>query len=199
MQAAIAEQVRQPGHDVHPMFVNRWSPRAFSPKPVPRAVLDSMAEAARWAPSSFNLQPWRFLIVDRPGPTRDAWNEAVNGFNRSWSDQAPVLAWVVARRTMGENPFGIPADATNRHHAFDTGAATLQLILEGERHGVRSHPMGGVDAAKARAVLGLADDEELLAALAIGYAADPASLPDGLRKRETPSQRKPLAAIASFA
>lgn len=198
-QQAVAVPVRQPERDVTPLFVQRWSPRAFAPQPVPRSILESMAEAARWAPSSFNLQPWRFFVADQHGPTRDAWNEAVNGFNRAWSDKAPVLVWVVAKRTMGENPFGIPAESTNRHHAFDTGAATLQFVLEGERHGVKSHTMGGVDAAKARQLLGLGDDEELLAALAVGYPADPASLPEGLRKRETPSQRKPLAAVASFA
>jgi nitroreductase len=199
MQHASAPPVfaRQPERDVLPLFVNRWSPRAFRPEPVPRAVLESMAEAARWAPSSINLQPWRFFVASE-GPARDLWNTAVGERNRLWSDQAGALAWVVARRTLGPNPFH-PPEAPNRHAWFDTGMAAIQFVLEGERHGVKSHFMGGVDAAKAHALLGLAPDEEVVCAIAVGYPADPATLPEGLRAREHPSGRKPLADVAHFA
>lgn len=188
---------RTPEHPVLPLFVNRWSPRAFSVQPVARETLDSMVEAARWAPSSINLQPWRFFITNEPGATRDAWNEAVGAGNRAWSDKAPVLVWVVARKTMGPNPYA-PPEKANSHAWFDTGAATIQFVLEGERHGLKSHYMGGVDRAKAHSVLGLDDEHEVICALAIGHPGDASQLAEGYRARETPSQRKPHAAIATF-
>ncbi|MEA3165898.1 MAG: hypothetical protein QOJ26_767 [Thermoplasmata archaeon] len=193
----VAELVRRPERDVAPLFVNRWSPRAFRPDPVPRSVLESMVEAARWAPSSINLQPWRFYLTSQ-GAKRDEWNTAVGERNRTWSDAAGALVWVVAKTTFGPNPFA-PPEAPNRHAWFDTGAAAVQFVLEGERHGVRSHYMGGVDASKAHALLGLAPDEEVVCAIAVGYPADPASLPEGLRQRERPSGRKPAVEIATFA
>lgn len=182
---------------VDPMFVRRWSPRAFSSQTVERATLDSMVEAARWAPSSINLQPWRFFLTHTPGPTRDAWNDAVGAGNRVWSDKAPVLVWVVARKTMGANPYA-PPETPNRHAFFDTGAAAVQFVLEGERHGLRSHYMGGIDAAKAHTILGLDAEHEVIAAIAIGHAGETASLPEGYRAREVPSGRKAQAEIATF-
>jgi nitroreductase len=190
-----------PGHSpdapVDPRFVHRWSPRAFTGQPVAREVLESLVEAARWAPSSINLQPWRFFLTTGPGPTRDAWNEAVGAGNRVWSDKAPVLVWVAARTTMGPNPYA-PADTPNRHAFFDTGAATMSLLLEAERHGLRGHPMGGIDAAKAHAILGLHADHDVVCAIAIGHQAPAAELPDGYRAREHPSGRKPTGEIASI-
>src|SRR5687768_2679530 len=152
-----------------------------------------MVEAARWAPSSMNLQPWRFFLATR-GPTRDLWDGAVGERNRTWSDAAGALVWVVAKTTWTPDPAAAPAN--NRHAWFDTGAAAVQLVLEGERHGVRSHYMGGVEAAKAHALLGLAADEEVVCAIVVGYPGDPSALPEGLRRRETPSGRKPGSEIA---
>jgi len=194
-QSAFA---RQPTHEVDPRFVNRWSPRAYDPRPVPRPVLESMAEAARWAPSSINLQPWRFFLTST-GPTRDLWNTAVGERNRLWSDRAGALVWVVARTTYGPNPYNLPEDAPNRHALFDTGMAAIQLVLEGERHGVRSRMMGGIDAAKAHAILGLGPHEQVVCGIAVGYPADASALPEALRQREAPNGRKPLAEIATFA
>jgi nitroreductase len=196
--ATLAQLVpqRQPEAPTDPRFVARWSPRSFAPDPVPRAVLESMVEAARWAPSSINLQPWR-LFVTGQGTTRDAWNEAVGPGNRIWSDKAPVLAWVVARKTMGPNPYA-PPETPNRHALFDTGAAALSFILEGERHGLRSHPMGGIDAAKAHTTLGLDADHEVVCAIAVGHQGPASALPEGYRAREHPSPRKPSAEVATL-
>lgn len=187
---------RQAEVPVDPRFVARWSPRSFLPDPIPRAVLDSMVEAARWAPSSINLQPWRFFITGQ-GPTRDRWNEAVNPGNRAWSDKAPVLVWVVARTTLGPNPYH-PPSTPNPHAFFDTGAAALSFVLEGERHGLRSHSMGGIDAQKAHALLGLDADHAVVCAIAVGRQGPASALPDGFRAREAPSPRKPAAEIATF-
>ena len=189
---------RTPDHPVLPLFVNRWSPRAFAPEPVSRDVLNSMVEAARWAPSSINLQPWHFHIADKPGATRDAWNEAVGAGNRVWSDKAPVLVWVVARKTMGPNPYA-PPQAPNAHAWFDSGAATVQFVLEGERHGLKSHYMGGVDRVKAHQILGLDADHEVICALAIGHPGNVAQLPEGYQAREKPSGRKAHGEVATFA
>jgi len=188
---------RTPEHPVDPRFVNRWSPRAFEARPVPHAVVESMVEAARWAPSSINLQPWSFHVADQAGPVRDAWNQAVGAGNRAWGDKAPVLAWVVARKVMGANPYAPPA-TPNRHAWFDTGMAAIQYVLEGERHGVRSHFLGGIDAAAAHRILGLDDDHEVVCAIVSGYPADPESLPESFRAREKPSGRKPFAEVARF-
>ena len=198
MQQSQLTHARQPDHPVDPLFINRWSPRAFKPDAVPRTVLQSMAEASRWAPSSGNLQPWRFYVSLERGPTRDAWNEAVNGFNRAWSDQAPVLVWVVARKTMGPNPYG-PPESANAHAWFDTGAAAVQFVLEGERHGVKSHYLGGIDTAKAHKILGLDDEHEVVCAIVAGYPGDAAALPERLQARETPSGRKPASETVRFA
>ncbi|MEA3204140.1 MAG: hypothetical protein QOI63_1820 [Thermoplasmata archaeon] len=187
---------RQPEAGVDPLFIGRWSPRAFAPDAVPPAVIASMVEAARWAPSSINLQPWRFFVTGQ-GATRDAWNEAVGAGNRAWSDKAPVLVWVVARKTMGPNPYA-PPETPNRHAFFDTGAAALSFVLEGERHGVRSHSMGGIDAAKAHAVLGLDADHEVVCAIAVGRQGPASALPEGYRAREHPSPRKPAAEVAAL-
>ena len=187
---------RQPAHDVLPLFVNRWSPRAYTTQPVARSDLEAMVEAARWAPSSINLQPWRFFVTGQ-GETRQRWNEAVGAGNRVWSDKAPVLAWVVARKTMGPNPYA-PPEAPNRHAFFDTGAAALSFVLEGERHGLRSHYMGGIDAQKAHALLGLDAEHEVVCAIAVGHQAPAAELPEGYRAREHPSPRKPAAEVATI-
>ena len=195
MQAQQLVAARAPQHGVLPLFVNRWSPRAFDARPVPREVLDAMVEAARWAPSSMNLQPWRFIVGQ--GEARAAWNDLLMGFNQAWAPGAPVMVWVVARKTFGPGTRQ-PADTPNRHALFDTGAATVQFVLEGERHGVKSHYLGGVDTAAAHARLGLDADEELVCAIVLGFPADPSVLPEPLRAREVPSQRKPAAEIARF-
>ncbi|MCA1818631.1 MAG: nitroreductase family protein [Thermoplasmatota archaeon] len=198
MQQTDLVHARQPDHPVEPMFVRRWSPRSFKPDAVPRHVLESMTEAARWAPSSGNLQPWTFYVTGERGATRDAWNGAVNAFNRAWSDAAPVLVWVVARKTMGPNPYG-PPDSPNAHAWFDTGAAAIQFVLEGGRHGVKSHYLGGIDAAKAHHLLGLDAEHEVVCAIVAGYAGEAGALPERLRVRETPSPRKPASETVRFA
>lgn len=189
---------RTPDHPVSPEFVNRWSPRSFSAKPVTAHTLHAMVEAARWAPSSYNAQPWRFFVTNSPGATRDAWNDAILPFNRTWSDKAPVLVWVAARKQFGPG-FPVPPETLNRHAAFDTGAAAVQLVLEGERHGLKAHYLGGVDQAKARALLGLGDEYDLLCAIVLGHPGDGSELSEGLRAREVPSGRKPAAEVAAFA
>lgn len=189
---------RTPEHPVLPLFINRWSPRSFKPEPIAKATLDSMVEAARWAPSSNNLQPWRFFITNGPGATRDGWNEAVNGWNRAWTDAAPALVWVVAR-TMNPPSERHPHPTPNHHAHFDTGAAAMQFVLEGERHGIKAHYLGGIDATKAHQILGLDADHEVVCAIVLGHPGPADTLPEMLKAREKPNGRKPHADVATFA
>lgn len=172
---------------VHELIKNRWSPRAFSEQPVQPDVLRSLFEAARWAPSSNNEQPWAYLVATKD----DAENFAkVLGvlveFNVSWAKRAPVLALSVAH--LKTNRDGKP----NRVALHDVGSATAQLTLEANNRGLLVHQMAGFDSEKARQTFAIPPDWEPVAAMAIGYPGNPESLPDKLRERElAPRTRKP--------
>lgn len=172
---------------VHELIKNRWSPRAFSEQPVQPEVLRSLFEAARWAPSSNNEQPWAYLVATKD----DAGNFAkmlgvLVEANVSWAKNAPVLALSVAH--LKANRDGKP----NRVALHDVGSATAQLTLEANTRGLLVHQMAGFDAEKARQTFAIPPDWEPVAAIAIGYAGNPESLPDKLRERElAPRTRKP--------
>ncbi len=182
---------REPVTDrVDPRFLARWSPRAFADEPVPEADLEALFEAARWAPSSFNEQPWRFVYAAE-AEDRQRFLEAILPGNRTWAQDAPVLVYIVAKTTFDRN--GDP----NRHAWFDTGAAWMSLALQARELGLHTHAMGGIDPAKAAGLLGLPEDHEVVCAVAIGYRDAPATLPEDLAEQETPvSDRQPLEEIA---
>jgi nitroreductase len=166
----------------------RWSPRAFSNKLVPPEALRSLFEAARWAPSSSNLQPWTYLVATQDDPENFAkMLSTLVEFNASWAKHAPVLVLSVAQ-------VKTPKDSTpNRHALHDVGSATAQLTFEANSRGVFVHQMAGFDVEKAREVFGIPRDWEPVAAIAIGYPGDAQSLPERLRDRElAPRTRKPL-------
>jgi len=173
---------------LHELIRNRWSPRAFSEKPVPAEVLRSLFEAARWAPSSNNEQPWAYLVAAKD----DAENFAkmlsvLVEFNANWAKHAPVLALSVAHLKTQRD--GKP----NRVALHDVGSASAQLTLEANARGLQVHQMAGFDAEKARQAFAIPPDWEPVAAMAIGYPGDPESLPEKLRDRElAPRTRKPL-------
>jgi nitroreductase len=174
---------------VHELIRERWSPRAFADKPVPQDVLCSIFEAARWAPSSNNEQPWAYIVAtkDDRGYLEKMLSVLVE-FNAHWAKHAPVLALAVAKMTFEKN------DAPNRNAQYDTGAATALLSVEATAHGLAVHQMAGFDAEKARQVFGIPAGWEPIAALAIGYPGDPDSLPPPLKAREmAPRTRKPIA------
>jgi nitroreductase len=166
----------------------RWSPRAFSDKVVPPEALRSLFEAARWAPSSSNLQPWSYLVATQDDPENFAkMLSTLVEFNAGWAKQAPVLVLSVAQ-------VKTPKDsAPNRHALHDVGSATAQLTFEANSRGMLVHQMAGFDVEKAREVFGIPRDWEPVAAMAIGYPGDPQALPERLRERElAPRTRKPL-------
>ena len=165
----------------------RWSPRAYSEKEVPMAELKRLFEAARWAASSSNEQPWRFLVGRRGDETyQKIFNALVEG-NQSWAKSAPVLVLSVAKKTFTSN--GKP----NAYGMHDTGAASATLALQATADGLHTHSMAGFDREQARASFAIPSDYEIGAVTAIGYLGDPASLPEHLHKMEvSPRQRKPL-------
>lgn len=177
-------------HPVHDLIRRRWSPRAFNPnRRVEREKLLSILEAARWAPSSFNGQPWNFLVATKDDP---ADYERMLGclveFNQNWAKSAPVLMIAVATKAFTHN------NKPNAHALYDTGAAVAWMTVEAAARGLHVHQMAGFEATKVREAYGVPDSSEPVAAVAIGYVGDSSSLPDDLRKKEdAPGQRKPLA------
>ena len=175
-------------HPVHTLVHHRWSPRAFSEKPIPPDLLRSLFEAARWAPSSSNEQPWAFLVTTR----EDQKNHArmlgtLVEFNQSWAKQAPVLAIAVSHLAFERT--GKP----NRNAFYDTGAAVANLSLEATSRGLFVHQMAGFDPHKAIEIFEIPDGWEPISAFVIGYPGDPESLPETLRQREVaPRERKAL-------
>ena len=172
---------------IHDLIAHRWSPRAFESKAVEPEKLRSLFEAARWAPSSYNAQPWYFIVGTKDNPENyKRVLESLVEFNQSWAKQAPVLALSVAKLKFDD---GKP----NRHAFHDVGQAAANLSLQAEALGLSVHQMAGIDPEKARKLFDIPADYEAVAGIAIGYAGEPASLPDGLRERElAPRQRKPL-------
>lgn len=165
--------------DVHPLVAQRWSPRAFSDRPIAPEVLRRVLEAARWAPSAFNEQPWRYLVAshaqDPVGHARLA--GVLNDWNLAWAARAPVLVLVTARMTYRRNG----KDNATAH--FDTGGATAWLAAQATADGLVLHPMGGFSPERARA-LGLPDEVEPIAMLAVGYLGDASLLSEELKESE---------------
>jgi nitroreductase len=173
---------------IQDLIRNRWSPRAFSDKAVSAETLKSLFEAARWAPSSNNEQPWVYLVATK----EDAENfqkmlSILVEFNVTWAKHAPVLALSVAKLTFSKS------DAPNRVAFHDVGAASSQLTLEAVARGLLVHQMAGYDVEKARKVFEIPAGWDPVAAIAIGYPGDPATLPEPYKERETaPRVRKPI-------
>jgi nitroreductase len=174
-------------HPVHDLIRHRWSPRAFADKPVPHEVLRSLFEAARWAPSSNNEQPWAFLVATKDDPAYPKLLSTLVEFNQLWAKNAPVLAIAVSKLSFARN--GHP----NRNAFYDTGAAVAHLTTEASARGLFVHQMAGFDPQKAKELFTIPADWEAIAAFVIGYPGDPQSLPDTLRDRELAQRsRKPL-------
>ena len=181
---------RTPQARVDPLFIDRWSPRALSSEPIPSDMLASLFEAARWAPSSSNEQPWLFMYADQPAAL-EKYRTILVEKNRTWADKAPVLIVVFARRNFARS--GQP----NRLYAFDTGAAWMSLVLQAHKLGLFAHAMAGFSQEKAYELFGVDPNQyEAMAAIVVGKYGDHKLLPPDLRDREKPSDRKPLSEVA---
>ncbi len=176
---------REAEHAIDAAFVSRWSPRAFSPEPIDDETLRGVFEAARWAASSFNEQPWRFLLA-RTEADRETFLDFLAPFNQEWAKNAPVLVLVVSKKTFSHN--GQP----NAVFAFDAGTCSGYLTLQASLSGLVAHGMAGFDRDKARAALHIPNDFDPLAVFAIGKRGDKNTLPPNLQEREVPSNRRPI-------
>jgi nitroreductase len=181
-----AAQTQQP---IHELIGKRWSPRAFSSRDVPEEQVISLLEAARWAPSAYNEQPWRFIVARKSDPeTYDKLLGSLMELNQLWARSAPVLILTLAKKTFTHN--GTP----NPYALHDAGMAAANLALEATALGLNVHFMAGFNKAVARTAFQIPDDYELGAAIAVGYAGDPSTLPESFQQAESaPRSRKPLA------
>lgn len=183
--------VRNPEYPIDPIFINRWSPRAFSGEELPEATLFSFFEAARWSPSAYNSQPWRFLYARRNTPQWPVFLDLLAEFNRSWAQNASALVFALSKKSF--TPPGKTESIQMVSHSFDAGSAWTGLALQASLSGWHTHGIGGFDRAKTRETLGIPEDYALEAAIAIGKQADKSILPVGLQEREQPSLRRPVA------
>ncbi|MBA1196986.1 nitroreductase family protein [Pseudomonas plecoglossicida] len=180
---------------INEQFINRWSPRAFNPETISEETLLSFFEAARWAPSAYNSQPWRFLYARRDTPNWQRYLELLVPFNRSWAQHASALVLVISKTSFIAP--GASEESPALWHAFDTGSAWGHLALQASLSGWHTHGMAGFDQAMAREQLKIPEGYELQAMVAIGKLGDKATLAEGLQAREVPSPRKPLAELAA--
>lgn len=185
-----ASEHRKADHPIESIFVNRWSPRAMSGEPITEQQIMSLFEAARWAPSTYNDQEWRFLYGRRDTPHWEKFFGLLMEANQVWCKNAALLVVVTSHKVFSHN--GKP----NPVHTFDAGAAFENLALQGSQMGLVVHGMAGFDKDKARSALQVPSDYEVEAMIAIGKPGDPNSLPEELRSRETPTGRKTVAEIA---
>jgi nitroreductase len=177
---------RTPHGEIDPQFIQRWSSRSFLSDPLDPAELASLFEAARWAPSASNVQPWLFVYADEE-ESLTRLRPIVRDGNRRWADRAPLLVIVFAR--LNNPKTGEP----NRLAAFDAGAAWMSLALQALKLGLSAHAMGGIHHDRAHELLGVPKDEfQCLCGIAVGKRGSPHSLPEDLQAREVPSDRKPV-------
>jgi nitroreductase len=177
--------VREAHHKIDPIYIERWSPRAFSNRPVEEEKLNRIFEAARWAPSAANWQPWRFIIA-KTLKDRERFLTFINENNVEWCQHAPVLMVIVSKKTRNE------AGDPNYFHTFDTGTAWGYLTLEAARQGLITHGMGGFNPESAKEELNIPDEYDVQAVVAIGYHDPNAKLSARNQEREVPSSRIPM-------
>lgn len=184
---------RQPDHPVAPQFPARWSPRSFTDRALTEAEVMSLLEAARWAPSASNHQPWRLVWALRGEAAFEAIRDTLTGNNPLWAGKAAVL-FVVASKDRVLNREG--AEVANRTAGFDTGAAWMSLALQAEAMGLFAHAMGGFDKDRLAAAIHLPEGHTLHCVVAAGEQGPADALPEVLREREKPSGRKPVGEVA---
>ena len=178
---------RHADHPIDALFLDRWSPRAMSGDPIANDELRVLFEAARWAPSSFNNQPWRILYARRESDHWQTFLGLLVDANKVWASKAAALLVFVSKTTFDHN--GKPA----RTHSFDAGAAWENLALQASMRGLVAHGMQGFDYERARAELGIPDEYQVEAMVAVGRPGPRDALPEKLQAVESPNERRPLA------
>ena len=184
--AINASEARRAEHPVDEIFLDRWSPRAMSGEELSEEELLTLFEAARWAPSSYNNQPWRIMYARRGTAHWQTFFDLLVPGNQAWAKDAAALLLFASKETFDFNGKPYPT------HSFDTGAAWENLALQGALKGLVVHGMQGFDYEKARTALNIPEGFRVEAMAAVGRPGDPAQLSEQLREREKPSDRKPL-------
>jgi nitroreductase len=181
------QATRKPNYEIAPLLLDRWSPRSMTGEPLSDEELFPLFEAARWAPSSFNGQLWRFVVGRRQNSGEFAkFLDLLVPGNRVWAQNAAVLIVVMSRTRFEYN------DKPSITHAFDAGAAWENLAIEASRRGLVAHGMEGFDYARAKVELSIPDDFDVHAMIAIGRRASAENLPEKYRAMEHPNSRRPL-------
>ncbi|TLY03963.1 MAG: nitroreductase [Thaumarchaeota archaeon] len=183
------EKTRKSAYGVNHMILNRWSPRSFSGEDIGDQDLFALFEAARWAPSSYNNQPWRFIYAKRNSKHWDTILNLLVDFNKQWCANASALVVIISKKTFDYN--GKPSVT----HQFDSGAAWENLALQATSQGLITHAMQGFDYERARKDLAIPDEYDVMAMVAIGKKGATEKLLPELQQREAPSDRKPLSEI----
>lgn len=183
------QKARKPNYPINPILLNRWSPRSMTGEELTDDELMTLFEAARWAPSSYNNQPWRFIYAKRNTPEWDTLYNLMIDFNKQWTKNAAAIAVSISRNVFDHN--GKPSIT----HSYDTGAAWMSIAIEGTSRGLVVHGMQGFDFEKARKDLSIPDDYTVEAMLAIGKRAPKENLPKEMQEKESPSNRRPLSEI----
>ena len=187
------KNTRKADHPIHAQFTSRFSPRGFTEKTLTEAELLPLFEAARWAPSSSNNQPWRFAYGLRGDAAFGKIAEALVPFNRSWAEKAAALIVVASRETVEKDGKAVP----NAAHSFDAGTAWGYLALQAHHAGLVAHAMGGFEADVLAKNLKLPEGYALHCVVAVGEHGDIEKLPEALQAREAPNDRLPLAQIVA--
>jgi nitroreductase len=176
---------------IHEILTHRWSPRTFDARPVEPEKLRALFEAARWAASSYNAQPWYFIVASKDDPANfKRVLDCLVEFNQGWAKAAPVLVLSVAGLKFPHN------GQDNRHWFHDVGQAAATMALQATAMGLQMHQMAGILPDKAREVFHIPEGFDAVAGIALGYPGDPAALPEQLRQREVaPRERKPASSF----
>jgi nitroreductase len=180
--------IRKSEYPVDKIFLDRWSSRAMSGEALEDKELMSLFEAAKWAPSSSNIQPWRFIYAKKDSEHWEKFFNTLVEFNQLWCKNASVLVCLIAKKTDDKGD-------ENRNALSDSGAAWENLALQGSLNNLVIHGMAGFDIKKAREVLEVPDDYEVVHMFAIGKPASPEVLPERMQKSESPSSRKTISEI----
>jgi nitroreductase len=181
--------LRQSDYPIDRLFLDRWSPRAMSGEPLSEAELMTLFEAAHWAPSSGNSQPWRFLYARRDTEHWPLFFDLLNEGNKTWCHRAAALIVFISRTTHEQSGRVLIT------HSYDTGSAWVSLAYQAWMKGLVAHGMAGFDYARAQNVLNVPDDFTVEAMAAVGRPGPKEDLPPQHLSREFPGQRKPLSEL----
>lgn len=184
------ENNRQPDYPIERLFTERWSPRAFNEDSISEQELMTMLEAARWAPSAYNSQPWRFVYGIRGSQEFNALMDGLVDSNRVWAKNAAAVVFIVSSPYMRR--WNSDEDVVSRSHTFDTGTAFGFLTIQAMKMGWYTHGMVGLDYEKCAAIVALPTDFRIEAAFVVGHRGEKKNLPEMFQPHEQPNDRRPL-------